>query len=102
MPEEERALVRERAAELRTLRDLRLAVEQTQQQLASQQTVGNDSVFCMENCDDPLLPLLSTLRRNIESMGGTLELVAKFPNKPAMLINRLGTGATQKDLKNET
>ena len=88
--EEERLRVKERAAELRTLRDLRLAVEQTQQQVAAQMGVGQENVSRMENRSDMLL---STLRRYVESLGATLELVAQFPNRPPMLISRFGAAA---------
>jgi predicted TIM-barrel fold metal-dependent hydrolase len=34
--------------------------------------------------------LISTLRRYVESMGGKLELVAQFPNRPPVVIDHLG------------
>lgn len=37
--------------------------------------------------------LLTTLRRYVESWSGTLELVAQFPNRPPMVISRLGAAA---------
>jgi len=33
--------------------------------------------------------LLSTMRRYVEAMGGTLELVAQFPNRPPVVIDHL-------------
>ena len=33
--------------------------------------------------------LLSTLRRYVEGMGGKLELVAQFPNRPPVVIDHL-------------
>jgi hypothetical protein len=33
--------------------------------------------------------LLSTLRRYVEAMGGRLELVAQFPNRPPVVIDHL-------------
>ncbi|MCK7500086.1 MAG: hypothetical protein MZW92_64490 [Comamonadaceae bacterium] len=33
--------------------------------------------------------LLSTLRRYVEAMGGKLELVAKFPDRPPLVIDHL-------------
>jgi hypothetical protein len=33
--------------------------------------------------------LLSTLRRYVEAMGGTLDLVAKFPNRPPMIVEQI-------------
>ena len=91
LSEEDRARVEERAAELRTLRALRLAVEQTQQQVAEKLGVRQDNVSHMEKRNDMLL---STLRRYVESLGGTLELVARFPDRPPMCISNLGASAT--------
>jgi len=34
--------------------------------------------------------LLSTLRHYVESMGGKLELVAQFPDRPPVVIEHLG------------
>ncbi|MBQ9578915.1 MAG: helix-turn-helix transcriptional regulator, partial [Ottowia sp.] len=72
LPEERRKRIEERAAELRTLRELRSAVQRTQTQVADALGVGQDSVSRMENRSDMLL---STLRRYVEAMGGTLALV---------------------------
>jgi hypothetical protein len=36
--------------------------------------------------------LLSTLRRYVEAMGGKLELVAQFPNRPPVVIDHLTPG----------
>ncbi|NDB15043.1 MAG: XRE family transcriptional regulator, partial [Betaproteobacteria bacterium] len=68
-----------RAMELATLRDLRLAAQQTQEQLAATLGVGQDTISRLEKRSDMLL---STLRHYVESMGGKLELVAQFPNRP--------------------
>lgn len=38
--------------------------------------------------------LLSTLRHYVESVGGQLELVAQFPNRPPMVIEHLGVEPT--------
>ena len=92
LPEERRKRIEERAAELRTLRDLRRAVEQTQQQVAAKLGVGQDSISRMENRSDMLL---STLRRYVEGMGGTLALVAQFPDRPPMVIQKLGETTPQ-------
>jgi len=34
--------------------------------------------------------LLSTLRQYVEGMGGKLELIARFPNRPPVVINHIG------------
>jgi transcriptional regulator with XRE-family HTH domain len=73
--------------ELATLKDLRQAAQQTQEQLAATLGVGQDTISRLERRSDMLL---STLRHYVESMGGKLELVAQFPNRPPMVIEHLG------------
>lgn len=87
LPKERQQRVEARAMELATLKDLRLAAEQTQEQLASTLGVGQDTISRLEKRSDMLL---STLRHYVESMGGTLELVARFPNRPPVVIDHLG------------
>ena len=87
LPAKRRTKIIRRAQELATLKDLRQAVEQTQEDLASALGVGQDSISRLEQRSDMLL---STLRRYVESMGGTLELVAQFPNRPPVVIDHLG------------
>jgi len=38
--------------------------------------------------------LISTMRHCVESMGGKLELVAKFPDRPSVVIDHLGGEVT--------
>ncbi|MBQ6656510.1 MAG: XRE family transcriptional regulator [Ottowia sp.] len=85
--EEDRERIEARAAELVTLYELRKAVQKTQTQMAETLGVRQDSISRMENRSDMLL---STLRRYVEGMGGTLELVAQFPGRPPMVIQKLG------------
>ena len=92
MPEERRERIEARAAELVTLYDLRKAVQKTQKQMAEVLGVGQDSISRMENRSDMLL---STLRRYVEAMGGTLALVAQFPDRPPMVIQKLGETTVQ-------
>jgi transcriptional regulator with XRE-family HTH domain len=86
LPAKRRAKVEQRAAELATLKDLRQAVQQTQEELASALGVGQDTISRLEQRSDMLL---STLRRYVEAMGGTLDLVARFPNRPPMVIEQI-------------
>jgi DNA-binding XRE family transcriptional regulator len=87
LPVKRRAKIEQRAQELATLKELRQAVEQTQEDLAATLGVGQDTISRIEQrCD----MLLSTLRRYVESMGGKLELVAQFPNRPPVVIDHLG------------
>lgn len=86
LPARRRAAIKARAGELATLKDLRQAVAQTQQDLAVALGVGQDTISRLEKRSDMLL---STMRRYVEAMGGTLELVAQFPNRPPVVIDHL-------------
>ena len=90
LPKERQKRVQARAMELATLKDLRLAAQQTQEQLAATLGVGQDTISRLEKRSDMLL---STLRHYVESMGGKLELVAQFPNRPPVVIEHLGVDA---------
>jgi transcriptional regulator with XRE-family HTH domain len=86
MPADRLANVEARAGELATLKDLRQAVAQTQAELATALGVGQDTISRLEKRSDMLL---STLRRYVEAMGGKLELVAQFPDRPPLVIDHL-------------
>lgn len=86
LPTERRAVIEHRAAELATLKDLRQAMQKTQVDLAAALHIGQDSVSRLEKRSDMLL---STLRGYIEAMGGKLEIVARFPNRPPVTIEHL-------------
>ena len=79
----ERRKVEELAAEFiseeMTLRELRKARQLTQVSVARELGVSQDAVSRMEQRSDLLL---STLRRTVEAMGGSLSLVARFPDRP--------------------
>ena len=90
LPKVRQQRVEARAIELATLKDLRLAAQQTQEQLATTLGVGQNTISRLEKRSDMLL---STLRHYVESMGGKLELVAKFPNRPPVVIEHLGVDA---------
>ena len=90
LPKERQQRVHARAMELATLKDLRLAAQQTQEQLAATLGVGQDTISRLEKRSDMLL---STLRHYVESMGGKLELVAQFPNRPPVVNEHLGVDA---------
>jgi transcriptional regulator with XRE-family HTH domain len=88
LPVKRRAKIEGRASELATLKDLRQAVERTQEELAVSLGVGQDTISRIERRSDMLL---STLRRYVEAMGGKLELVAEFPDRPRMVIDQITT-----------
>lgn len=87
LPKTRQQRIEARAMELATLKDLRLAAERTQEQLAEALGVGQDTISRLEKRSDMLL---STLRHYVESMGGRLDLVAQFPNRPPVVIEHLG------------
>jgi transcriptional regulator with XRE-family HTH domain len=68
-----------------TLKELRKTAKQTQKELAIALGVGQDTISRLEKRSDMLL---STLQHYVESIGGKLELVATFPDRPAVIIDR--------------
>lgn len=86
LPPKRRAKVKARAAELATLRDLRLAASQTQEDMAQALGVGQDTISRLEQRSDMLL---STMRRYVEAMGGRLDLIATFPNRTSVKVAHL-------------
>jgi hypothetical protein len=90
LPESERTAISARTDELvaeeLTLRDLRKALDQTQVAVAKKLHIGQDSVSRLEKRSDLLL---STLRGYIEAMGGRLELLARFPDRPTIKLTGL-------------
>jgi DNA-binding XRE family transcriptional regulator len=87
LPKERQDRIQERAMELATLKDLRHAAQQTQAQMAATLGVRQDTISRLEKRSDMLL---STMRQYVESMGGKLELVAKFPDRPPVVIDHIG------------
>src|SRR3546814_5336895 len=73
------------AGKVATLKDLRKATQHTQEDLAHALGVGQGTVSRIEKQSDMLV---STLQHYIESVGGTLQIMATFPNRPPLLIER--------------
>lgn len=88
LPAERRAQIEARAQELiaeyRTLQDLRKAHKLTQKDMAEKLGLDQANVSRLEQRSDVLL---STIRSYIEAMGGTLDLVARFPGRPPVVIS---------------
>ncbi|MFO1433371.1 MAG: XRE family transcriptional regulator [Candidatus Competibacteraceae bacterium] len=84
---ERRAKVEARAAELiaeeMTLQDLRKARVLTQERIAQLLGINQDSVSRLEHRSDLLL---STLRSYIAALGGRLELIVQFPDRPPVAL----------------
>lgn len=79
----QRKKVEARAAQLiaeeMTLQQLRYARKLTQQKIAKSLHIGQEGVSKLEKRSNLLI---STLRSYVEAMGGQLQLMAKFPNRP--------------------
>ena len=73
------ARTQELLAEHLTLRDVRKARKLTQERLAELLQIRQDSVSRLEKRSDLLI---STLRSYLAAMGGELQLIARFPDRP--------------------
>ena len=71
-------------AEEMTLRELRHARKLTQVRIAKTLGITQDSVSRLEKRTDLLL---STLRKTVEAMGGSLSLVAEFPDRAPVILS---------------
>ena len=74
-------------AEEMSLQQLRQAHKLTQVRVAKSLGIGQDSVARLERRSDILL---STLRHYVESMGGSLSLVAQFPDRAPVILAGIG------------
>ena len=72
-------------AEEMTLRDLRKALEYSQQVVSEKLNVNQSEISKIEHRTDMYI---STLRSYIEAMGGELDIIAKFPDRPPIRINQ--------------
>src|ERR1700730_8848413 len=80
------ARARELIAEELTLQDIRKAQKLTQEQMAKALNIGQDSISRLEKRSDMML---STMRIYVEAMGGSLELVARFPKRAPVIITSM-------------
>ncbi len=91
LPTAEQAAIKKRSAELIneavTLQQMRKARALTQKKLAKKLGVGQVAISKLEGRSDLLL---STLRTYIEAMGGTLDLIVRFPNGQPVKLVTLG------------
>jgi hypothetical protein len=91
LTETRRRKVEVRAAELvaeeMSLRDLRRAHRLTQARVGKTLKIGQDGVSRLEQRSDLLI---STLRNYVAAMGGDLQLIASFPDRPAVAVTGLG------------
>lgn len=82
-----KARTRELVAREMSLQELRHAVNKTQKTVARTLNMGQDGVSRLEKRSDLLL---STLRNYVEAVGGSLTLVAQFPDQVPIAIGGLG------------
>ena len=79
-------------AEEMTLRELRKARRLTQVSIARELGIGQDGVSRLEQRSDLLL---STLRKTVEAMGGSLSLIARFPDRPPVELSGIAERQTR-------
>jgi transcriptional regulator with XRE-family HTH domain len=85
LPKDRRERIEERAKAMllaMALQDLRQKRHLTQQQLAERLNLQQAAVSKMENQSDMHI---STLQRIVAAMGGTLKLVAQFPDEEVII-----------------
>ena len=91
LPEARRERIEKRAqtliAEEMSLRDLRKALRRTQSRVASDLGINQENVFRIKRRTDLLI---STLRGYVEALGGSLRLVAEFPDRPPVTLTGIG------------
>lgn len=87
LPKRRQATIQRRASQLieeeTSLRDMRLALQKTQQDLGNALHMSQDGVSRLEKRTDMLL---STLNKYVVALRGTLKIIAKFPNRPGVVI----------------
>jgi hypothetical protein len=86
-------------AEEMSLRDLRRAHRLTQARVGKALKIGQDGVSRLEQRSDLLI---STLRNYVAAMGGDLELVARFPDRPAVAVTGLAGIEAEKSVGAKT
>ena len=76
-------------AEEMTLQELRRARKLTQVRMAKELGIGQDGVSKLEKRADLMI---STLRKTVEALGGSLSLVAQFPDRNPVVLSGISEG----------
>jgi DNA-binding XRE family transcriptional regulator len=71
-----------------TLQELRQARKLTQVRMAKALRISQDGVSRLERRTDLLL---STLRKSVEAMGGSLSLIAEFPDRDPVVLSGIAS-----------
>jgi transcriptional regulator with XRE-family HTH domain len=79
-----KALAAELIGEEMTLRELRRARKLSQVRVARQLGIGQEGISKIEKRADLMI---STLRKTVEAMGGSLSLVAEFPDRSPVVLS---------------
>jgi transcriptional regulator with XRE-family HTH domain len=79
-------------AEEMTLQELRRARKLTQVRMAKELGIGQDGVSKLEKRADLMI---STLRKTVEAMGGSLSLVAEFPDRAPVVLSGIAEDAPE-------
>jgi len=80
-------------AEEMTLQELRRARKLTQVRMAKALGIGQDGVSKLEKRADLMI---STLRKTVEAMGGSLFLVAEFPDRDPVVLSGIAEDETDR------
>jgi transcriptional regulator with XRE-family HTH domain len=80
-------------AEEMTLQELRQARKLTQVRMAKALRISQDGVSRLEKRTDLLL---STLRKSVEAMGGSLSLIAEFPDRDPVVLSGIASVETNR------
>jgi transcriptional regulator with XRE-family HTH domain len=102
MPAESRVRIDRRVQEIReelNLRELRRLRRLTQARLSKKLKIGQEGVSRMEKRSDLYL---STLRSYVEAVGGELTLVARFPDRPPVVLSGFGLDEDRAKAKKKT
>src|SRR5438876_2229483 len=81
------ARYRELHDEVECLKELREAAGKAQADIAAALKIKQPSISKIERQTDMYL---STLRRYVEAIGGELDVIVRFPSRPALRLRRLG------------
>jgi transcriptional regulator with XRE-family HTH domain len=101
-PAESRVRIDRRVQEIReelNLRELRRLRRLTQARLSKKLKIGQEGVSRMEKRSDLYL---STLRSYVEAVGGELTLVARFPDRPPVVLSGFGLDEDRAKAKKKT
>lgn len=82
----------EMKAEYMALQELRKAMKFTQQSVANELHMAQGNLSNLEKRTDVMI---STLRRYIEAMGGSLKIIAQFPERPPVELSGFSSDAAE-------